>query len=107
MNIADELIRLDLCRKYIQALTLSDICNPEGDHFDEAKIKGYPTSSSCYTTMHCSNQTRPPAQDWKLWQKAISKHFCKHQTSQKLKHPLGAWLQPVAQRHSVWPCYYE
>jgi len=72
---ADELIRIDLCQKYIQTLTLSDICTPEGDYFDEAKINRYPTSSSCYTTMHCFNQARPPKRDWNLWKRAIPTHF--------------------------------
>mmetsp|Transcript_24584 Transcript_24584/g.37381 ORF Transcript_24584/g.37381 Transcript_24584/m.37381 type:complete len:291 (-) Transcript_24584:9-881(-) len=104
---ADKLIRLDLCHKYIQALTLSNICTPEGNYFDEAKINGYPTSTSCFTTMHCFHQSRPPKQDWKLWKRAIATHFWKNQKTRQLRQPLGEWLQPIARRHSVWPCYYD
>ena len=62
--------RLNYCRLYLQAITLSDITTNTGLHLDLSKRNGSPSLYSSVTQNVRVNQDRPSQAEWKLWKKA-------------------------------------
>ncbi|KAI2493087.1 hypothetical protein MHU86_21471 [Fragilaria crotonensis] len=99
---AAEIRRLNYCRLYLQAQTLSDLTNITGDALDPAKLAGQ-ISAECSVThgIHI-NQQRPSVTEWKLWRKA---NLLWSDEGGRLHQPLGPWIQPIKkqrQRHQAY-----
>jgi hypothetical protein len=62
--------RLNYCRLYLQAVTLSDLTKSTGDTLDHSKLAGHLSLQSSQTNWIAINQDRPSEKEWKLWQKA-------------------------------------
>jgi hypothetical protein len=93
---AAEIRRLNYCRLYIKACTLSDITHITGLRLDYSKLEGRPSLYSSITHGNHIHQDRPSEKDWKLWQKA---NLIWSDENGKLFESLGPWiLQPKEQR---------
>jgi hypothetical protein len=88
--------RLNFCRLYLQAVTLSDITDANGTELDHSKRRGDCSSQSSKTTLLRVNQARPSSVEWTLWRKA---NLIWSYRDSKLHNPLGEWLiNPMQQR---------
>ena len=99
-----ELLFIDRCRKYIQALTLSNIATPYGTSLDSDKISGEPSKFSSVTVLHHFNQEKPPMTQWKPWNK-----LCQLITTDgtKLTEPLDDYNCGLKEMRSQWPTAYS
>ena len=66
----DEIKRLNYCRLYLQAQTISDLATIDGYQLDETKRQGYPSLQSSTTYEGLIHQKRPSEKEWTLWQRA-------------------------------------
>ena len=88
-----EIRRLNYCRLYLQAITLSDITDATGTQLDMSKRTGEMSRYSSRTTSLVRvNQDRPSPIKWKLWCKANL--IWSHPDGQ-LHTPLGDWLHRI------------
>ena len=81
--------RLNYCRLYLQAVTISDSTDTTGTQLDAAKLAGTPSVKCSTTTWLHVNQDRPSEDKWKLWKRANK--LWSSQTGM-LYAPIGAWL---------------
>ena len=84
--------KLNYCRLYLQAVTLSDITKPNGHELDPCLLAGRPSLFSSRTRWHTVQQDRPSESEWKLWKTANSLWSDQYG---HLFQPLGAWLQSL------------
>ena len=88
---AAQIRRLNYCRLYLQAITISDLTDATGITLDLTKLAGNPSIQSSTTTWLRVNQDRPSEAAWSLWRKA-NRLWSK--PSGRLHTPLGSWLNP-------------
>ena len=83
--------RLNYCRLYLHAVTISDLTDATGHRLDSSKLRGIPQLTSSTTTWLHVSQERPSEEVWTLWRKAnlIWSHH-----NGTLHNPLGTWLFP-------------
>lgn len=86
---AAQIRRLNYCRLYLQATTISDITDATGRRLDPAKLLGTFSGRSSTTTWLKVNQGRPSKAEWQLWRRA-NKLWSK--PNGILNEPLGSWL---------------
>jgi exonuclease III len=94
--------RLNYCRLYLQAITISDITTNTGLHLDLSKRNGLPSLYSSVTQNVRVHQDSPSPDEWKLWRKA---NLLWSEADGTLRTPLGSWLAPIAtqrQRHFAY-----
>ncbi len=88
---AAQIRRLNFCRLYLQAITISDLTDATGKALDPSKLAGNPTAQSSTTTWLQVNQDRPSELEWTLWRRANQLWS----TSTGYLHTqLGSWLHP-------------
>ena len=88
--------RLNYCRLYLQAITLSDVTDADGQVLDLSKRRGEQSFQSSRTTWLHENQDRPSTPEWTLWKKA---NLIWSYPDGTLHTPLGEWLvKPHQQR---------
>ena len=87
--------RLNYCRLFLQAVTLSDITDESGEHLDMHKRDGKLSTYSSRTTLLQVHQDRPSSVVWKLWRKA---NLIWSHPNGKLHTPLGSWLIRIHQQ---------
>jgi exonuclease III len=87
--------RLNYCRLFLQAVTISDLTDATGQRLDQSKLRGIPNSTSSTTTWLHVSQERPSEEVWTLWRKA---NLIWSQHNGTLHQPLGQWLLPRAQQ---------
>lgn len=92
-----EMGRLNRCRLFYQAITLSDLTSGDGTLIDERAKKGILLPDRL-SDLNWPIQQRPPARDWKLWAKALS--FL--ETNGTLTRPLGRWVSATYHQPSHW-----
>jgi hypothetical protein len=105
--------RLNLCRLWLRATVLSDICTLPGNQISRTTWLGsspMPSSDASWPV-----QPRPQEKSWTLWRKALSKSICTNSKRYvlasrpgELTTKLGAWL-PNAQspKSSRWKSFFE
>ena len=94
--------RINYCRLYLQAVTVSDITTNNGLMLDMSKNTGHISLYSSVTQCIRVNQDRPSEAEWRLWRKANALWSDAHGA---LIQPLGAWLHSRAsqrQRHFAY-----
>jgi hypothetical protein len=102
---AATLQKLNHCRIFLQAVTLSDICNGAGTEILREALIGtdpIPGSSSIWLW---PRQPSPPSSSWSVWRSAIRKHFLiSHLRNTQLRPStrLGAWLPTFHSHHRKW-----
>ena len=98
---ADKLYCLNQCRKYVNATTLSDISNGDGDSIIDSAYNGHrlPFQHQRY---EWPNQGNPTKDDWELWKASLRQCFMNN-SSLALRDTakLGMWLQIPC---SDWSC---
>ena len=98
----EEVKRLNYCRLYLQAQSLSDLTTTDGYLLDATKLQGTPSLQSSRTHQGEINQRRPAEEDWQLWREA---NGLWSDATGRLYHPLGAWILPIKaqrQRHAAY-----
>ena len=101
---AAETRRLNYCRLYLQAATVSDLTTVAGNRLDPSKLIGASSLKSSQPYGNAIYQERPEGNAWTLWRKA-NKLWSSAQG--KLSQPLGDWvinsIHDHRQRHfSYW-----
>ena len=100
---SDDLSRLNLCRKFIHATTLSDITSGDGKRILQQQFDGLrlPHHHQMY---EWPNQGKPSNLDWALWQATLRKCFL-NASSVTLRDTkkLGVWTTPP---HKTWRWFY-
>ena len=102
---AAEIRRLNYCRLYIQATTVSDITLVEGTQLDLSIWKGNPSLMSSRTHGNTIYQERPYENEWTLWRRMCRKLFCDKDGT--LRQPLGPWILPTLAQRQQHQAYYE
>ena len=98
-----EVQRLNYCRLYLRALSLSDICNAQGTCLAIGVFQGLRSSQLSQSTLKDPLQERPSDHVWAIWRRFL-KILCYDKLH--LKIPLGPWYyQPSTRRR--WPNYYS
>ena len=67
-----DICRINYCRLYLQAITVSDISTASGSRLFGGIHKGITTEITSSTTWHHIVQERPDVASWKIWNKALS-----------------------------------
>ncbi len=91
-----EIRRLNYCRLYLKAVTVSDLTDIGGDRLDLAKRERKFSFLSSITSGVAIHQERPSDQEWKLWAKA---NALWSQKSGYLLQPLGDWVLDIHSHH--------
>jgi exonuclease III len=98
-----EIRKLNYCRLYLNAVTVSDLVKPDGETLDSAFIKGETSAQSSYLAHHGVHQEKPSQPEWKLWRRA---NLIWANIDGRLRQPLGAWLHPI-QAHRRYHFAYQ
>ena len=85
-----EIVRLNYCRLYLNAVTLSDITNTIGDRLDDSKQVGETSLMSANSKWMEVNQSKPSDSEWKLW--TCANRLWSNSKGQ-LHQPLGKWVR--------------
>jgi hypothetical protein len=100
----DEIRKINYCRLYLQALTISDITIAGGTRLDPYFLKGRRGPMSSSTRLHHVNQARPDSHSWNLWQRA---NYLWTSLGTQLLQPLGRWLVPVGKQRRTWRAFLD
>ncbi len=65
-----EIVRLNYCRLFLNAVTLSDLTMTNGRQLDLGKLEGAPSIISAQSQWMAVNQDRPSEKEWQLWRTA-------------------------------------
>jgi hypothetical protein len=98
-----EVLQINHCRMYLQAVMLSDLCLAGGRTLDRDMYNGVPGLRSSTSSWIHINQARPHPASWKIWRSASAIWS----TNRTLTTPLGAWLYPAKFLCRKWPYYYD
>ena len=90
-----EIIRLNYCRLFLNAITLSDLSDTIGTSLDLGKLNGAPSLVSSKSRWMAVQQDKPSEAEWRLWKKANEIWSTEEG---KLRQPLGNWLHELQQR---------
>ncbi|KAI2495436.1 hypothetical protein MHU86_19068 [Fragilaria crotonensis] len=98
----NEIRRINYCRLYLGALTISDLATTEGTQLDQAKLTGQESLFSNRPRWMKVHQELPSAVSWKLWKKANALWSYPDGT---LVQPLGPWLLTTTESRISYPAY--
>lgn len=91
-----EIIRLNYCRLFLNAIMLSDLTDTSGPRLDNGKLCGAPSIISSQSRWMPVRQDKPSEAEWRLWRQANALWSNKDGT---LRQPLGDWtLDPSKSR---------
>jgi hypothetical protein len=91
-----EVRKINYCRLYLQAITVSDISNATGNTLMPGITYGEYTLWSGVTHHHKTNQAKPDNSTWRLWSRAMSLIA---DSNENLHIPLRQWIpHPHRQR---------
>jgi hypothetical protein len=97
-----EIRRLNYCRLYLEASTLSDLSHITGVRLDLSKLEGRPSLLSSITHGSTIYQESPSAAEWALWKRA-NRLWSDDQG--KLFEPLGPWIIDKSQQRQRHQAY--
>ena len=92
---ASQVRRLNYCRLFLQAVTISDLSDETGLQLDPTKQHGIPSERSSTTQWLHVRQYRPSDDTWKLWRRA---NRLWSTPDGVLHRPLGLWLHPLSRQ---------
>ena len=99
-----EIKRINYCRLYLQAVTVSDITNATGSHLSPGVRVGLPTIWSGISRHHKTNQSNPNPTTWRLWSRALT---LLANSQDELLVPLRQWIVPPSRQRQSWTVYYD
>ncbi|KAI2510304.1 hypothetical protein MHU86_4028 [Fragilaria crotonensis] len=99
---AAEIKKINYCRLYLRAVTVSDLTTTKGDQLDHSKLTGEPSLQSSRPRWHSIHQDKPSIAEWRLWRKA-NKLWA--YPSGRLLVPLGRWLRNQRDRRGEFSAY--
>jgi hypothetical protein len=99
-----EVRRLNYCRLYLKAITLSDLTSIDGRALDHSKLSGNHSLLSSHTHGSTIYQERPSESVWSLWKKANAIWSNPDGT---LIQRLGDWVLPIHSMHQRHPAYWS
>ena len=88
----DQLYDLNLCRIYLQVMTLSDIMDGLGNRITNEAFKAQWLTDR-FSVLHWAWQLVLTTMQHNLWKQALEAAYTS--TGQILKHPLGKWALPI------------
>ncbi len=89
---AAEIQRINYCRLFLQAVTISDLAKTDGVTLDRSKLCGHPSLMSSTTTFLHIHQGRPSEAEWQLWRK-VNRLWSTEDG--RFHQPLGPWLLSI------------
>ena len=99
-----EIRRINYCRLYLRAETVSDITTVSGTRLDPSKTKGTWSLQSSRSHGNAIYQERPEGAAWTLWRKANKLWSTK---TGALNQPLGDWvIESIHDQHQRHFCYW-
>ena len=84
-----EVRRLNYCRLYLNAVTVSDLANPDGMTLDLAFLEGRISTRRSLLAKYGVHQERPSKNEWRLWRRA---NLLWGTIDGRLRQPLGKWI---------------
>ncbi len=94
-----QLYCINLCRLYLQVITVSDISTAKGDQLLQSAQEGR-RNDQCVSTLEWPTIPMPPSSHWSHW-----RTFLQHLSSgKKLTQPLGQW---IASPHYKWRWFVD
>lgn len=99
-----EICRINYCRLYLQAITISDLTLACGTKLDPDILRGEPSHLSCRSRLEKFNQGYPDTTSWNLWRRA---NLLWADDSGVLHQRLGRWLHSASALRCLWHCYYS
>ena len=89
----DELKQANLCRLWLQALTLSDLTNGLSSSLDPQIVDG---KQRCvlHSNYGWPKVPRPPSSFWVTWRDLVTRTYCSR--GLLLRQPLGTWIQTAS-----------
>jgi hypothetical protein len=109
---ASDLSCINQCRLFLQVMTLSEICNDNGDHILLAALEGHTSALGTpslqvhsQSTLQWPDQPRPEAASWRIWRRFLQHLLSSHSTP-GLIQPLGQWLHNT-HPHRKWTYQYD
>jgi hypothetical protein len=98
-----ELKRLNYCRLYLNALTLSDVTDAKGNRFAPGILDGTRSVQQSSSKGPSAKQERPSEVTWALWRRLLHTFGTKTQ----LFLPLGPWLSSGPELRRDWPTLFS
>ena len=96
----DDLVRLNLCRMFLQAITLADITTADGRYIEHSAWHGIPFRRSPH---EWPRPGKPSQSCWNIWKLALRRCFLPlYSHSLKLNTPLGTWHSPTDDSWEWW-----
>jgi hypothetical protein len=99
-----EIRRLNYCRLFLQATTLSDLAHVKGTRLDHSKLLGCPSMYSSTSGGPQIYQQRPAEPEWKLWKKA---NLIWSTPEGIMVEPLGPWLDISSHQRQHHQAYWN
>jgi exonuclease III len=100
-----EVRKINYCRMFLQAVTVSDLSHPDGTSIDLLMMQGQDSEKGSRTAILSIHQERPSDTEWKLWRRA---NLLWSTLAGTLRQPLGQWLHPIqAQRRHQFAYRYR
>ena len=97
-----DLFQLNLCRMYLQAITLADITTADGRYLEHAAWHGTHFRNSPH---EWPRPGKPSQACWNIWRVALRQCFLPlYSHSLKLTNPLGEWHSPT---NDSWEWWYS
>ena len=106
---AAEIRKINYCRLSLQAITISDLTQANGEVLDPSNLAGAPSLQSSMTMWVPINQERPSETEWILWRRA---NLLWSTAKGRLRSPLTKWTVHIHQqrnshfayrkRHKLW-----
>jgi len=94
---------LNKCRRYLEAVNLSDICTGDGLSISTLSIQGSKRHQHI-NTYSSTQMQKPSVRDLYMWKQYIRTCFCIGSNSNKLMKPLGKWKEST---FSKFTWYYK
>lgn len=103
-------IRINRCRIFLQATTISDITSADGTRITE--FAWTPQQKQSVTNPRRSKhswprQPRQGPKSWKAWKGALQCHLSRNGRGQKLRQPLGPWKVSPSESRQHWEWYID
>ena len=100
---SEELRKLNRCRIYLKAWTISDIVDGSGVHITSKAYAGR-TDGSRVSTETWENIRRPTETYWDIWRKSLKLVYCDGTSERTLSQPLSYWIHAPTQ---TWLWYFD